>query len=163
MISESGSTAAGGLFSKDRFAIDLGAQAVTCPAGVTASIRPARSGDGGGIAYFGQACTGCPLRAHCSTAKAGRTISIGAYEQALADARVRQADLAWVADYRATRPKVERKLGHLVRRKHGGRRARVRGTDRVDADFRFLAGAVNLARLAVLNVRKTANGWAVTT
>ena len=50
-----------------------------------------------------------------------------------------------------------------MRRRHGGRRARVRGTDRVDADFRFLAGAVNLARLAVLGVRKTANGWAVTT
>jgi hypothetical protein len=50
-----------------------------------------------------------------------------------------------------------------MRRRHGGRRARVRGTDRVDADFRFLAGAVNLARLAVLNVRRTANGWAVTT
>ena len=74
----------------------------------------------------------------------------------------RQTDPAWVADYRATRPKVERKLAHLMRRRHGGRRARVRGTDRVDADFRFLAG-VNLARLAVLNVRRTANGWAVTT
>ncbi len=60
-----------------------------------------------------------------------------------------------------TRPKVERKLGHLMRRRHGGRRARVRGTGRVDADFRLLAGAVNLARLATLRVRGTATGWAV--
>ena len=156
-------TAAGGMFSKDCFDIDLGAQTATCPAGVSAPIRPARSGDGSGVVYFGQACAGCSLRAQCSTAKAGRTISIGAHEQALADARARQADPAWVADYRATRPKVERKLGHLMRRKHGGRRARVRGTDRVDADFRFLAGAVNLARLAVLGVRGTAHGWAVVT
>ena len=58
---------------------------------------------------------------------------------------------------------VERKLGHLMRRKHGGRRARVRGTERVDADFRFLAGAVNLARMAVLGVRHTGCGWTVTT
>ncbi|MBA2576627.1 MAG: hypothetical protein H0V05_08290, partial [Euzebyaceae bacterium] len=38
-------------------------------------------------------------------------------------------------DYRATRPKVERKLGHLLRRRHGGRCARVRGKRKVDADF----------------------------
>jgi len=156
-------TAAGGLFSKDRFGIDVAAMTATCPAGVSAPIRAPRNGDGGGIAYFGQACAGCSLRSQCTTAKAGRTVSVGPHEQALADARARQTDPAWVADYRATRPKVERKLAHLMRRRHGGRRARVRGTDRVDADFRFLAGAVNLARLAVLNVRRTANGWAVTT
>jgi hypothetical protein len=149
------------MFSKDRFGIDLGGQSVTCPAGISAPIRPARCGDGSGIAYFGQACAGCPLRGQCSTAKGGRTIAVGAHEQALADARVRQADPAWIADYQATRPKVERKLGHLMRRRHGGRRARVRGTDRVDADFRFLAGAVNLARLATLRIHATATGWAV--
>ena len=92
---------------------------------------------------------------------AGARSSVGPYEQTLADARARQTDPAWVADYRATRPKVERKLGHLMRRQHGGRRARVRGTARVDADFRLLAGAVNLARLAVLGLRGTAQGWAV--
>ncbi len=154
-------TAAGGLFSKDRFSIDLQAAMATCPAGVTTPFRLARSGDGSAIAYFGSACAGCPLRRQCTTAKNGRSVSIGAHEQALTDARLRQADPAWVADYRATRPKVERKLGHLMRRTHGGRRARVRGTGRVDADFRLLAGAANLARMAVLGVRGTACGWAV--
>jgi hypothetical protein len=153
-------TAAGGLFSKDRFSIDLQAAMATCPAGVTTPLRFARSGDGSAIAYFGPACAGCPLRRQCTTAKNGRSVSIGAHEQALTDARLRQADPVWVADYRATRPKVERKLGHLMRRTHGGRRARVRGTGRVDADFRLLAGAANLARMAVLGVRGTANGWA---
>jgi hypothetical protein len=156
-------TAAGGLFSKDRFDINLGADlstgAVTCPGGVTAPIRPARAG--GGTAYFASACPDCPLRVQCTTAAGGRTVSVGPYEQTLTDARARQTDPAWGADYRATRPKVERKLGHLVRRHHGGRRARVRGTARVDADFRLLAGAVNLARLAVLGLRGTAQGWAV--
>ena len=153
-------TAAGGLFSKDRFTIDLGAQTVRCPAGNTAPIRAARTG--GGTAYFGAICARCPLRAHCSTATAGRTITVGAHEHALADARTRQTDPAWIADYRSTRPKIERKLGHLMRRRHGGRRARVRGTQRVDADFRLLAAAVNLARLAVLGLHRTATGWAVT-
>lgn len=71
----------------------------------------------------------------------------------------RQKDPAWVPDYRATRPKVERKLAHLMRRKHGGRRARVRGRQRVDADFGLLAAAANLARLGTLNARSTSAGW----
>lgn len=76
--------------------------------------------------------------------------------------RERQTDPAWVADYRATRPKVERKLAHLMRRRHGGRRARVRGQTKIAADFALLAAAVNLARLAVLGVTTTATGsWAV--
>ena len=147
------------MFSKDRFGIDLDAGAVTCPGGITAPIRPARAG--GGTAYFASACPQCPLRTQCTTAAGGRTVSVGPHEQTLTDARARQADPAWVADYRGTRPKVERKLGHLMRRRHGGRRAQVRSTTRVDADFRLLAAAVNLARMAVLDLRGSAAGWAV--
>jgi hypothetical protein len=133
---------------------------VGCPAGVTAPIRPAA--DGGGTANFGPACARCPLRAQCTTAAGGRTVTVGPHEATLAAARARQTDPSWVADYRATRPKVERKIGHLMRRGHGGRRARVRGTERVDADFRLLAAAVNIARLAILGLHPTAAGWAVT-
>jgi hypothetical protein len=153
-------TAAGGLFSKDRFDIDLGAGAVTCPGGVTIPIRPACTG--GDTAYFAQACIRCPLHAQCTTAARGRTVSVGLHEQALAEARARQTAPDWLTDYRGTRPKIERKLAHLMRRRHGGRRARVRGTSRVDADFRLLAAATNLARLAVLGLTGTAGGWAVT-
>ncbi|MBA3782974.1 MAG: transposase [Nocardioides sp.] len=42
-----------------------------------------------------------------------------------------------------------------MRRKHGGRRARVRGLDKVGADFTLLAAAVNLARLAKLALAHT--------
>jgi IS5 family transposase len=152
-------TAAGGLFSKDRFDVDVGAGTVTCPSGVTVKINPHRRG--GGMAYFKDACRDCPLRDQCTNSPKGRTIGINAHEEALARARIRQRDPAWRADYRATRPKVERKLGHLMRRHHGGRRARVRGTARVDADFRLLAAATNLARLSVLGARWSATGWAV--
>ena len=150
-------TAAGGLFTKDDFTVDLGADAVTCPTGHTVPIRRGR--DGAGIASFGAVCAGCPLQARCTKASSGRTISVGAHEPALARARARQTTPGWQADYRATRPKVERKLAHLMRRKHGGRRARVRGKGKVDADFRLLAAATNLARLAALGVRSTAVGW----
>jgi hypothetical protein len=150
--------APGGLSARDRFAINLDDDTVTCPAGVTVGLR--RGDGGGGIACFGEACGTCALRAQCTRAAGGRTISVGPYEQALARARRRQADPGWQADCRATRPKVERKLAHLMRRKHGGRRARVRGTANVDADFRLLAAAANLARLAVLGLRSTTTGWA---
>lgn len=152
--------APGGLFTKDRFDVDVGAGTVTCPNGVTVTINPHRRG--GGMAYFKDACRDCPLREQCTNSPKGRTIGIGAHEEALARARARQRDPGWRADYRATRPKVERKLGHLMRRRHGGRRARVRGTVRVDADFRLLAAAANLARLAILGVHWSGTGWAIT-
>jgi hypothetical protein len=145
--------AAAGMFTKDRFDIDLEQDTVTCPAGRTAPIR--RSKNHAGTARFGQACTGCPLRKQCTRSTAGRTVHVGAHEQQLTDARRRQRHPDWVADYRATRPKVERKIGHLMRRHHGGRRARVRGTTKVAADFALLAAAVNLARLGVLTAVST--------
>jgi hypothetical protein len=148
-----------GCFPKDRFAIDLDGKTVTCPAGVTVPIRPA-TGRHAGAARFGAACRACPLAAQCTTAKEGRTITIGPHEARLAAARIRQADPAWRADYRATRPKVERKIGHLMRRRHGGRRARVRGLVKVAADFALLAAAVNLARLGVLGVAYRNGAWA---
>src|SRR5260370_6769742 len=117
--------APGGRFIKDAFSIDLAAGTVTCPAGQAAPLRP--FGDGGRIARFGAACAACPLAARCTTAKDGRSIYAGPYEEQLARARARQASPDWKAGYRATRPKVERKIGHLMRRRHGGRRARVRG------------------------------------
>jgi hypothetical protein len=146
--------AAGGRFAKDRFDIDLAAGTVTCPGHVAVAIRPAKGG--GGTAAFGTVCAHCPLAAQCTASPAGRTVTIGAYEPQLARARAAQADPAWRADYTATRPKVERKIGHLMRRRHGGRRARVRGTTKVAADFSLLAAAVNLARLGVLGLRHAA-------
>ena len=152
-------TAADGLFTKDAFEVDLDADTVSCPNGQTAPIR--RNKDGSGAAQFGKICTDCPLRVQCTKAGGGRSIKIGRHERRLAEARQRQTDPDWIADYRATRPKVERKIGHLMRRRHGGRRARVRGKIKVAADFALLAAAVNLARLSALGVTATAAGsWA---
>ena len=149
----------GGLYSKDRFDVDVHAGAVTCPAGVRVQIRFGRGGDG--AARFGAACEGCEQRPLCTEAKGGRTIRVSRHEAVLADARARQTDPAWKHDYRATRPKVERKLAHLKRCWHGGRRARVRGRPKVDADFNLLAAAVNLARLAALGLHSQPQKWAI--
>lgn len=140
-----------GIFPKDRFRVDLAAGTVTCPAAQQASIRPRN--DGGGIASFGTHCPTCPLRAQCTTSAGGRNVNIHPQERLLSGERERQKNPAWKQRYKATRPKVERKLGHLMRRRHGGRRARVRGLLRVAQDFSLLAAATNLARLAVLGLR----------
>jgi IS5 family transposase len=147
-----------GLFTKDRFLVDLGTDTVTCPNDVTVKIRRLKDGDG--IAKFATHCVTCPLAWQCTTSRIGRKIRVGIHEAVVARARVEQKDPKWRADYRATRPKVERKLGHLMRRRHGGRRARVRGKLRVAADFSLLAAAANLARLAKLEVRSIeGGGW----
>ena len=141
-----------GRFAKDRFVIDTEAGTVTCPAGMVATMRLVKAG--GQIAAFGTACAGCPLASACTNAKDGRRIRIGIYEAELVRARTTQADPAWRAEYRATRPKVERKIGYLMRRRHGGRRARVRGQTKVAADFSLLAAAVNLARFGILGLTR---------
>ncbi len=153
-----------GHFTKDAFTIDLDAATVTCPAGVTVAIRPMTGHErNSGAARFGTACTTCPLAADCTTSKSGRIVTIGHHEARLTTARTAQTDPAWQTDYRAVRPKVERKIAHLMRRRHGGRRTRMRGTDKVAADFHLLAAATNLARLAILGLtHQTTTGWTIT-
>jgi hypothetical protein len=152
--------APGGRFAKDAFTIDLKEGIVRCPAGRLAALRARRDGQ---VASFGRACANCPLAERCTSSADGRTIEVGPYEAQLARARAHQCDPAWKADYAATRPKVERKIAHLMRRKHGGRRARVRGQRKVDADFALLATAVNLARLAALGLTHHTGAWAANT
>jgi hypothetical protein len=153
-------SAKNGLFAKDRFVVDLDDDTVTCPADVT--VRIGRLRDGTGVAKFGARCSTCPLAEQCTTSGLGRKVRVGVNEASLARARAAQADPKWRADYRATRPRVERKLGHLMRRRHGGRRARVRRKLRVAADFSLLSAAANLARLAKLELCSIpGGGWAV--
>jgi hypothetical protein len=149
-----------GRFPKSRFQIDLDTFAVSCPAGHSVQARAIKSGH---LAAFGALCSGCPLAAQCTASPTGRTIHIGHYERQLAAARVRQTDPDWKAGYTATRPKVERKISHLMRRRHGGRRARVRGREKIAADFALLAAATNLARLAVLGITSQHGDWVAST
>jgi Transposase DDE domain len=151
-----------GLFSKEAFRIELASNTVTCPNGVLVQIR--RSKDGSGLAVFGAACKPSPLASSCTKNKEGRSIVLNKDEQVLQRARVAQREPAWRTNYKATRPKVERKLAHLMRRRHGGRRACVRGVERVARDFAMLCAAANLNRIAVLGLRhdpSSASAWTV--
>jgi hypothetical protein len=144
-------SAPAGKFSKDSFHIDLGNATVTCPQQHTVPFRVRN--DGSGHAGFGNLCARCPLRSQCTESPKGRTIDIHPQESLLARARQQQrSNPDWRERYRSTRPKVERKLAHLMRRKHGGRRARMRGRIRIACDFALLAASANLQRLAQLFV-----------
>jgi hypothetical protein len=147
-----------GRYSKDEFGVDLDAETVTCPAGQVTPIR--WGGDGGGLASFGPACGSCPLAAHCTTNSSGRTISIHPHEQILQNHKAEQQTAQWQQAYTATRPKVERKIAHFVSRVWGGRKARVRGKDRIRTDVDTRAAALNWSRLEVLGVQWTGAAWA---
>jgi len=148
-----------GGFTKDRFGIDLEASTVTCPAAHTVPITFGRRGDG--RASFAPHCATCPLRADCTGAAAGRSITIHPHEAALQRAKTAQQTEEWKARYRADRPIVERKIAHFTRRPWGGRKARVRGLERIKTDVATRAGVLNWARLAVLGLQSTPTGWAV--
>lgn len=119
-----------------------------------------RQKDGSGLAEFGAACGNCPNRERCTSSKSGRSLHVHPQHDTLTAARKRQRAPIWKQRYRSTRPKVERKLAHLMRRKHGGRRARVRGRERVRHDFALLGAAINIHRLAALGVRYDRDRWA---
>jgi IS5 family transposase len=147
----------GGLFGKDDFTVDLEANSVTCPAGQTAPIRVGK--DGAGRADFAATCTGCALRSSCTTSTAGRTVTIHAREDILQAHKAAQADPDWQDAYTGTRPKVERKIAHFVRRSWGGRKARVRGKTRIATDADTRAAALNWSRLATLGVTLAGGAW----
>jgi Transposase DDE domain len=110
-------------------------------------------GNGFHADVVGKLCSSCPLRELCTKAAAGREVTVHPREATLKEHRTRQKDPAWKQRYRATRPKVERKIGHFVRRSWGGRKARTRGKARVLTDVLTRAAVLNLARLGVLGLR----------
>ena len=143
-------TAREGMFCQDDFEIDSEAGTVRCPAGIRVCLRVQK--DGSSIGDFVSNCAECPLRPQCTNSQSGRTIKLHPKHKILDRHRKHQRDPEWKKLYRKVRPRVERKLAHMMRRRHGGRRARVRGRERVSYDFSLLAASINIARLASLGV-----------
>jgi len=141
-----------GGFSFDHFAVDLDAGTVTCPAGLVRRIS--RSGS----AAFTKACTGCPLRAKCTTSRAGRIVHVHPQHALLHGAR-RQAETVEFQDtYRRHRPMVERSIAWLAR---GNRRLRYRGVAKNNQWLHTRAAAINLARLTNLGLARTDGAWGI--
>jgi len=127
----------GGTFGKERFAIDLVAHKVVCPAGCEAPIR------GGHAQFAAGECGPCDLRAQCTTAKSGkgRTLTIHRHEAMLLELRQRQRTPEGREELRE-RVAVEHGLAHVCRLQ--GPRARYLGVRKNEFDLRRAACIVNL-------------------
>ena len=123
---------------------------VTCPAGIVRAMTSKRA------AYFKAACTGCPLRARCTTSPAGRTVTIGEHDALQRAHRSRAADPHVQAVYRQHRPMVERSIAWFTR---GNRRVPFRGITRNNAWLHTRVAALNLRRLLALGLRYDAGHW----
>ena len=143
-----------GGFTVDDFTVDEQAGAVTCPAGITRPITPARN------VIFGAACGTCSLRARCTTSRTGRTLSLHPHDDLLRAAR---AD--WAAgsglrkDYMAHRPHVERAIAHVATWRGRRLKLRYRGVAKNNAWFKRRTAAVNLRNLVGRGLAWRDGGW----
>jgi hypothetical protein len=132
-----------GGFTAGDFAVDEQAGTVTCPAGVTRTIPPARH------VVSGAACRACPLRARCTTSKSGRALSLTPHDQLLRAARADwAADPGLRQDYRAHRPDVERVIAQVATFRGRRLRLRYRGVASNHAWLKRRTAALNLRNLA---------------
>jgi hypothetical protein len=132
---------------KRDFGIDLAAGTVTCPAGQTAPIRTAPSGQR--RARFAKGvCDACPLRDRCVAPGRGRReILLAPDEQLLLAARQALDDPATAEHLRRTRPRIERLLGLLAHR-YGARKSRYFGRAKARLQAAWAAALVNLNPIA---------------
>jgi Transposase DDE domain/Transposase domain (DUF772) len=141
-----------GGFTIDDFAVDEQAGTVTCPAGVTRPISKART------VTFGAACAGCPLRARCTTAKDGRSMTIHPHEDLLRAARA-QARTAEFRNAYPTLSAIERIIAWTATQ--NGRRVRLRylGAARNDAWLHTRCAAINLRTLLRHGLTRRDGAW----
>jgi Transposase DDE domain/Transposase domain (DUF772) len=145
--------AVAGGFTLDDFTVDESARTVTCPAGNTRPMSPART------VTFGQLCAGCPLRQRCTTAKAGRSMTIHEHEGLLRAARARARTAEYKQDY-PTRANIERTVAQVATQ--NGRRVKLRylGTVKNNAWLRTRCAALNLRTLLKHGLTRRDGTWA---
>jgi hypothetical protein len=141
-----------GGFTADDFTIDGDAGTVTCPAGVTRPISPART------VTFGAACAGCPLRERCTTARDGRSMTIHPHEELLRAARAQARTNDFKKAY-PTRSAIERIIAWTATQ--NGRRVRLRylGAAKNDAWLHTRCAAINLRTLLRHGLTRQDGTW----
>lgn len=142
-----------GGFTIDDFAVDLIAGTATCPNGLTRQITERRT------VTFGVGCTGCPLRARCTTSASGRKLALHVHHELQREHRQRVQDPAWQDDYRQHRPMVERSIAWLVA--GDNRKVRYRGVEKNNAWLHNRTAALNLRKLLNLGLTRYEGTWAL--
>ncbi len=143
-----------GGFVIDDFSYDPATHTLTCPAGVTRPVTASHH------ATFRQACTGCALRARCTTSAKGRSVHLGEHHRLQRDHRKQFTNNMIQQSYRQHRPMVERSIAWLTR---GSRRVPYRGVTANNNWLHHRAAAINLRRLITLGLSTTNNTWTLTT
>ena len=141
-----------GGFTLDDFAVSEDQGTVTCPAGVTRPMSPART------VTFGAACAGCPLRQRCTTARHGRSMTIHPHEGLLRAARAQARTPEFKRAY-PTRSMIERVISWTATQ--NGRRVKLRftGTARNDAWLHNRCAAINLRTLLRHGLTRSGGAW----
>ena len=122
----------GGKFTSDEFELSEDGSQATCPAGKPSQYKQRdERRHTTSYRFPADTCHACPLRNQCidPTQKFGRSVRKNDYQEEYDMVRTR-AQTEQYAEIKREHPKVERRLGELINR-HGGRRARYRGTARV--------------------------------
>jgi hypothetical protein len=143
-----------GGFTLDDFAIDEQAGTVSCPGGHTRAMSPKRT------VTFGRVCMDCPLRARCTTARDGRSMTIHEHEQLLRAARAAARTPEFAQAY-STRSMVERVIAWTATSR--GRRIKLRylGVDKNHAWLRNRCAAINLRTLVGNGLTRIDGVWAL--
>jgi Transposase DDE domain len=150
--------AVAGGFTLDDFTVDEGCATVTCPAGQTQPLSATRT------VTFGALCRECPLRAACTTAKAGRTMVLHERDDLLRAARADwAADPALREDYRTYRPNVERTVSQVATQSGRRIKLRYRGTTKNNAWLKCRTAALNLRNLVSHGLTRVDRTWILTT
>ena len=141
-----------GGFTIEDFTVDEEQGTVTCPNGVTRPMSQNRA------VTFGAACGGCPLRARCTTAKDGRSMTIHPHEGLLRAARAQARTEAFKRAY-PTRSMIERVIAWTATQ--NGRRIRLRyiGAVKNDAWLHNRCGAINLRTLVKAGLARDGGTW----
>ena len=141
-----------GGFTIDDFTIDEQAGTVTCPAGLTRPMTRTRT------VTFGAACSGCPLRERCTTAKDGRSMTIHPHEDLLRAARAQARTDDFKKAY-PTRSAIERIIAWTAT--CNGRRIKLRyiGTAKNDAWLHTRCAAINLRTLLRHGLARRDGAW----
>jgi hypothetical protein len=142
-----------GGFTLDDFIRDTDTATVTCPAGITRPVSATNT------VSFESACSDCPLRRRCTTAKHGRKLVLHDHDLLQRQHRQRAADPDFQATYRQHRPMVERSIAWLVR---GARRVPYRGVEKNNTWLHHRAAALNLRRLLAMGLNLDNGAWALT-
>jgi transposase len=139
-------------FDLSQFQIDWEARSVTCPTGQRSTgwseSRTARQRSQIHVQFAPAACAACPVRTHCTRAKAGPrhlTLRPQAEHEALLAARQRQTTATFKTQY-AARAGIEGTLSQGVRA-FGLRQARYRGLAKAHLQHVATATAMNIVRL----------------